>query len=114
MSDASWRRRGVDGRVKPGHDDEGPRCSRKKAWPTGIAIKTANCLSIVNSLDKIGNVGYKYSLKRNRRAWRAAGRERPWLFETLENTTRRASWRERSHFPIFIARNPLKSPDSEK
>jgi hypothetical protein len=37
MSDSSWSQRGVDGRVKPGHDDEGPRRSCKKAWPTGIA-----------------------------------------------------------------------------
>jgi hypothetical protein len=39
MSDSSWSRRGVDGRVKPGHDDEGLRRSRKKARPTGIAIR---------------------------------------------------------------------------
>jgi hypothetical protein len=32
------RRRGVDGRVKPGHDDEGPTRSCKKARPTGVAI----------------------------------------------------------------------------
>jgi NADH:flavin oxidoreductase / NADH oxidase family len=44
VSDSSWSRRGVGVRVNPriksedGHDDEGPRRSRKKARPTGIAI----------------------------------------------------------------------------
>jgi hypothetical protein len=55
MSDSSWSRRGVDGRVNPriksriksgdGHDDEDPRRSRKSAWPTGIAISARHFLA---------------------------------------------------------------------
>jgi hypothetical protein len=43
-----------------------------------------------------------------------AGSERPWLFENLpDHNPPREPTRE-GDFLIFIARNPLKSPDSEK
>jgi hypothetical protein len=42
MSGSSWSRRGVDGRVKPGHDDEGSEAQPQKARPTGIAISVKN------------------------------------------------------------------------
>jgi hypothetical protein len=71
-------------------------------------------LSIANCLDKIGNERYKYSLKRNRRAWPAAGREKPRLFENLPDHNPRRELKREEHFLIFIDRNPLKRLDSKK
>jgi hypothetical protein len=76
MFHSSWSRRGVDGRVKPGHDDEGPRRSRKKARPTAIAIRARHFV------DRIRNKR-QYSHWRNRRARPQPGEEKPQLFENL-------------------------------
>ncbi len=55
-----------------------------------------------NCLDKIRNVGYMYSLTRNRRAWPAARRgEVAPLFETSPPTTCRANWEADEDFLIF-------------
>jgi hypothetical protein len=70
-----------------------------------IANFSANCL------DKIRNVCYAFRLSESLPACRED--ERPWLFETLAHNPPREPWRE-GDFPTYIARNPLKRPDSEK
>jgi hypothetical protein len=51
---------------------------------------------------------------RNQRARLEAGEKSPWLFENLLGYNRSRESEGRGGFFIFLGRNPLKSPDSEK
>ena len=84
------------GKAGDGHDDEGPRHSRKKARPTGIARSVRFCL------DKIRNTIYVLLLAESLPARRRPGRgrrSRGCLTTCLTTTLARAG--EAREFPYF-------------
>jgi hypothetical protein len=74
---------------------------------TAIAIRAGLCL------DKIRNMLHAYSFGGIDAPGRP-GDVRPWLFENVRDHNPPRELETEADFLIGIARNPLKSPDSEK